>query len=425
VELCDLAHLGLDDNCDGQVDEGCPCEIGQAHACFKGDPALHGAPGCFDGTELCTEQGTWGPCLGGVHAVPPDDCAQAPAVGLHAITTRPFQGVHLATGVGSFGADAVPGTETWTVSCPVGVMPCPVVGGQIGPDYFIPLQSGEYTVTYTKGLPDGGTGTGTYPLIVAAIGLRIELTWEHTPADNGVDLDLHVHQPNNMQPWGISPAVPQDCTWSNCVASDFQPPQGFDSPAWFAPPPAMPPMPVNWSPPPDPDNLTCYFDPGGVGSSWQNSAMGCHNPRLDADNITCDATVTDPANYSFCLPENTNIDYPPQDQWFRIGVHYYSNHGLTYDVHPTVRIFCNGALSGLLGPDGYYVPEAPVTFEAADGAAIGGNRFWVVADVVFPSNAAGACVVQPIHADAATKTPFFILDTAATASFDPAYPPLP
>jgi len=43
-----------------------------------------------------------------------------------------------------------------------------------------------------------------------------------------------------------------------------------------------------------------------------------------------------------------------------------------------------------LGPNGYYTPQAdagpdagstPVTFEPADGAGIGGNRFWIVAGV--------------------------------------------
>jgi hypothetical protein len=51
TELCDPAHLGLDDNCNGEVDEGCTCNPGQAHWCFKGDPSYHGHPGCYDGSE--------------------------------------------------------------------------------------------------------------------------------------------------------------------------------------------------------------------------------------------------------------------------------------------------------------------------------------------------------------------------------------
>ena len=90
-------------------------------------------------------------------------------------------------------------------------------------------------------------------------------------------------------------------------------------------------------------------------------------------------------------------------------MHYYYNHGETYDVHPEIKIFCNGALSADLGPQSYYVPAAPVTLHRpADGAGTGvGNRFWVVADVAFTTDTCGVttCVVQPIYADATTRRP--------------------
>src|SRR5262245_100379 len=34
VELCDPEYLGLDDDCNGLVDENCGCSAGQAHFCF-------------------------------------------------------------------------------------------------------------------------------------------------------------------------------------------------------------------------------------------------------------------------------------------------------------------------------------------------------------------------------------------------------
>src|SRR5262249_37477245 len=67
TELCDVDHLGLDDDCDNLVDEDCNCTAGQAHACFKGDPSYHNTAGRYDGTEKCDENGNWGPCIGGVH----------------------------------------------------------------------------------------------------------------------------------------------------------------------------------------------------------------------------------------------------------------------------------------------------------------------------------------------------------------------
>jgi hypothetical protein len=423
VELCDPEHLGLDDNCDGQVDEGCACKAGEAHFCFKGDPSYRGAPGCFDGTEICTEQGQFGPCIGGVHAVAPDNCYQNDTSSCHAIAATPYSDVSLKPGTGTFSANAVAGSESYTVQCPTGVSQCPVV---MAPDVFKPLQSGEYTVTYTKSVAgDPNPKSCTFPLFVGAPGLRIELSWEHSTADNGVDLDLHVHQPGNDQPWGISPAVPQDCTWSNCVFSDFEPPQGFDSPHWFADAPAIPPTPVNWYLDPTADNNTCYNDPRGVGADWKQLGIGCHNPRLDVDNITCDYSVTDPNSYSFCTPENINIDYPPAGKWTRIGVHYYNNHGLNYDVHPEIKIFCNGALAADLGPSGYYDPETPVTFQSSDGAGIGGNRFWIVADVAFVDDKCGKsfCTVKPVYADPGQKTPFFTIDDVAVSTFAPPYPP--
>jgi hypothetical protein len=426
VELCDPAHLGLDDDCNGLVDEGCACQAGQAHFCFEGDPSYRGVPGCFDGTELCTEQGHYGPCIGGVHAVPPDNCFLDDTSACHAITAAPYADVHLAPGTGNFSGNAVPGSESYVAQCPSGVSQCPAV---MALDDYKPLQSGEYTITYSKLVQGDPTPKScTFPLLVGAPGLRVELSWEHSAADIGVDLDLHVHQPMNTQPWGISPGVPQDCTWSNCVVNDFHPPQLPSSPRWFADPPAMPPAPVNWYDDlQTPANNTCYDDPKGVGAAWAQIGLGCHDPRLDTDQIDCDFSVTDSNDYGFCTPENINIDYPPTGQWIRIAVHYYNNHGLTYDVHPEIKIFCDGALSADLGPHGYWMPEAPVTFKPEDGAGVGGNRFWVVADVAFTADKCGgaSCTVRPVYDDATLMTPFFRIDDEATTTFAPDYPPPP
>lgn len=421
-ELCDEDHVGLDDNCDGQVDEVCPCQTGQAHFCFKGDSSYRGAAGCFDGTEKCTEFGTWGPCIGGVHAT--DSCFANNVSSCHAISATPFQNVDLKDGTGDFSLNALPGTELWTVSCPPGVVPCPGVGGAAPPDDFKPLQSGEYSVTYTKGLPGGGTDQCTYPLFVGAPGLRVELQWEHDLGGSGVDLDLHVHQPQTTTPWSIS-GEPQDCTWSNCVFDDFD--VGNPSaPSWFNAG-LMPPDPVNWYLDPVFEKNTCYFAPRGVGDDWQFLGKGCHNPRLDLDNITCDPAVSDPNDFDFCAPENVNIDFPPTNVWTRVSVHYYSAHSLDYDVHPTVKVFCDGALAAELGPTGYYDPSSPVTFASYDGA--GGseeNRFWMVADVAFKkSQCSSGCVVKPLYSDGPTKTPFLTFANAAEANFGPPYPPPP
>jgi hypothetical protein len=410
-ELCDAQHAGLDDNCDGAVDEGCLCTTGMVQSCFKGNPTYRDMPGCFPGTQHCTEFGTWGECIGGVHAT--DDCFQE-VLGCHAITAYPFQTVNLKDGTGDFSNGAT--SESWVVDCPPGVSPCPGVSGSNPIDDFQPLQSGEYTVHYTRDPPNGDTSTCDYPLFVGAPGLRVELEWEHDLGGTGVDLDLHMHKPQDTTPWGGNSGTLVDCAWDNCVFHDFVP-QGVDAPNWFSS--GQPPQPVNWYLDPLTEKNTCYFAPRGVGAQWQTNGQGCHNPRLDLDNITCDPTVLDVNSSSFCAPENINIDYPPANQWIRIGVHYYSSHGLAYDVRPRIRIFCDAAQIAELGPQGY---NTPVTFAPADTS----TRFWLVADVRFLGDPciSQKCEVRPLYYDEAAQTALLATVAQVQASYGPPYPPL-
>lgn len=416
-ELCDRAHLGLDDDCDGEVDETCDCISGQAHSCFMGDPSYRTATGCFPGTALCSETGIWGPCVGGRHAT--EKCFEDNPVGCHALQAPPFTDVNLKEGTGSFSADAVPGTESWAVACPAGIDPCPGVTGTDPPDDFKPLQSGEYTVTYTKQLADGTTASCEYPLYVGAPGLRVELEWEHDLGGSGVDLDLHVHRPNDTQPWRVSGSS-VDCGYNNCTIHHLRSNSSLN---WFSDT-ATPPDPVSWYLHPVEANNTCYFAPRGVGQMWRNHARGCHSPRLDLDNVTCNPTSTDPNTGDFCAPENVNIDFPPMGEWTRIGVHYYSSHGLDYTVHPRIKIFCNGALGADLGPTGFYDPEAPVEFAPGDG----GSLYWLVADVAFVDGGEcgeDTCVVRPLYQDEVLKTPLLTTRDFVESNFGPGYLPAP
>lgn len=60
-ELCD----GVDDNCNGQVDEGCSCTNGQQQSCYTGSNGTLGVGPCHGGTQTCTN-GAWGSCVGQV-----------------------------------------------------------------------------------------------------------------------------------------------------------------------------------------------------------------------------------------------------------------------------------------------------------------------------------------------------------------------
>ncbi len=66
-ELCN----GVDDNCDGIVDEGCSCAPGAVQSCYSGPMATRGVGACIAGNATCDSTGHIGSsCLGEVVPVP-------------------------------------------------------------------------------------------------------------------------------------------------------------------------------------------------------------------------------------------------------------------------------------------------------------------------------------------------------------------
>lgn len=66
VERC---NNGLDDNCNGMADEGCPCVPGTIQTCFLGPPGARGVGVCRDGTQRCAGLGEFGnleTCINGI-----------------------------------------------------------------------------------------------------------------------------------------------------------------------------------------------------------------------------------------------------------------------------------------------------------------------------------------------------------------------
>lgn len=60
---------GLDNDLDGQVDEGCACEAEATQPCYDGPPNTRNQGACADGMQRCEVSGeftSWGACQGGV-----------------------------------------------------------------------------------------------------------------------------------------------------------------------------------------------------------------------------------------------------------------------------------------------------------------------------------------------------------------------
>jgi hypothetical protein len=67
VPSAEVCATTLDENCDGTVNEGCPCSPGEIGACYTGPAGTNGVGACHGGTRVCDADGLgWGPCTGEV-----------------------------------------------------------------------------------------------------------------------------------------------------------------------------------------------------------------------------------------------------------------------------------------------------------------------------------------------------------------------
>ena len=65
----EICGNGYDDDCDGEIDELCACEVGQTQVCYSGTPGTEANPPCETGIQTCIvgsggEFPHWGECEG-------------------------------------------------------------------------------------------------------------------------------------------------------------------------------------------------------------------------------------------------------------------------------------------------------------------------------------------------------------------------
>ncbi|MEI8255435.1 MAG: MopE-related protein [Deltaproteobacteria bacterium] len=386
---------GLDDNCSGMVDEGCPCLPGTVQDCFLGPPGHQHIGGCRDGTQRCSgagEFGSWGACTGGISPSVEtcdeldNDCNGCTDDGLccRADLTCPGPGDPRVPDGQPFSAYPLRGglffsgtarSWNWTVMggpCDT-VLPTPaytVTGANSQDAVFSPTLSGEYTVTLTVVTSDGRTVSCTFVVLIAGPGLRVELCWDTSTT---VDLDLYLHDPRTTDPWFSSASSPLNtttnasCNWSNCEAT-LRGSMGRE----------------NWGLANSPLS-ECQNGP--LGASWR--ALGyCANPRLDIDNNLV---------MSIGTPENINVDNPTNGSHYRVMVQNFTG----ALAHPVINVYCGGHLRGTIGS----APDLVPGFMGAAGFGSVG-AMWRAADIAVHVDAGGTttgCDVTPLRAAGSTS----------------------
>jgi hypothetical protein len=372
TEVC---NNGTDDNCNGVVDEGCTCQAGSVQSCFQGPPGRRGVGSCVDGMQTCEGSGEfthWGPCNGGITPSDEscdtqdnncngcvDDNPECCVVDLTCpgpgdmvdgtpYTPYTIDGTQFFGGPVSSWAWTITGGPCDQLFVSQGYTPTFTQSGQTTPTFtFTPKLSGDYTITVTMTLSDGSTKVCTFIVHIGGPGVRVELCWDTT---GSADIDLHLHRPATTSNWFTTP---DDCYYGNCAGAATA---------------------VNWGYPNSPQ---AQCAPGAP-------AAGCHNPRLDIDNIS-----------TIGKPENINVDNPPNGATFRVMVHYYGGSVVT---HPIVNVYCGGHLKATYGQS----PDLLTGFNSGPHSNTG--LLWRVVDVA-PAVTNGDttdCTLTPLHPPSGT-----------------------
>jgi hypothetical protein len=389
--LCD----GLDNDCDGQVDERCNCgTAGKIQSCFLGPPDLADQGACRDGIQVCryVQEFTfwWGPCEDTISpsqevcdnldndcngcideipdCIPEGECPTPddPRVPIaHPFTTYPLNGEDFfykdnavewqweVTGspcdrlFQSVDANATPSSGNLSYR----------LDGENQKNATVSFSlSGAYQVKLTVKKQDGSLFSCTWVMSVKAPGLRVELCWDKTGAWFS-DSDCYQRTcRGEATPWNYGNTTDLDtCTGENAP------------------------------------NYQAYHDILGY----------CPNPRLDIDNKDMNAT-----RY---VTENINLDNPQPGDRFRVMVEYYTNiqadalvdvdSGVTLptiEAHPLVNVYCGGELQGSFGgvadPDEQGENQSFV-LQGFDTP----GEMWRVVDIEVQDGSNTGCVLTPVR----------------------------
>ncbi len=218
TELCGNT---VDEDCDGNLDDGCACDEGETDDCYPGSDETRGVGACHDGLQHCeVEDGVavWGTDCDGAVTPEPEVCGNevdedcddeldegcAPIECPDDLTVPAGRAASLMVG-----GDELDDYAFAITSGPVGGATTAVWTGR---DPGLPSAQltayiiGEYTIHVSARDASNALHECSFKLTALPHGLRVQLRW-----DGSGDVDLHLHD-DSASPWFN--AV-DDCYWSN------------------------------------------------------------------------------------------------------------------------------------------------------------------------------------------------------------------